>query len=81
MHSHAIMWNVVEDIEQESYINSSKITIKIKYNSAHLLVLLAGYPFFWLVGLVGLIINLVIGGTVSIIENIAIGLSGWFLWI
>ena len=46
---------------------------------ALLLVLLGGYPCFYLRGSMGLTVSLAIGGAVLMAGEVAVGLSEWFL--
>ena len=43
-------------------------------------MLLNGYPYFCLMGLVGLIVDLAINSIVSIASDIAVSLFEWSLW-
>ena len=47
---------------------------------AHFLAHLVGCPCFCLRGLAGLVVGLTIGVALSMAGEVAIGLSGWFLW-
>ena len=80
--SRAVTCSVAKDVECVRYPNLTKNTIKsnvAQFFLAHLLVLLAGCPCFYLGGLVGLTVGLAIGGIVSIAGKVVVGLSIWSL--